>query len=97
MARNVSDLSMLLSLQAGFDARAPLSIEQDPAMSAQPLQREFRGTRVAWLGDWGGYLPMEDGVLALCTAALKTFQDIGASSRKPGRSRSRRFADRASL
>lgn len=77
MARTVSDLAMLLSVQAGYDARAPLSIEQDPSMFAGSLKRDFKGTRIAWLGDWGGYLPMEAGVLDLCRSGLKAFQDIG--------------------
>lgn len=77
MARTVKDLAMLLSVQAGYDARAPLSIAQDPAMFTGSLERDWKGTRVAWLGDWNGHLPMEPGVLELCQSGLKTFQDIG--------------------
>jgi amidase len=77
MARNASDLAMLLSVQAGYDARAPLSNRQDPAQFTQSLKRDFRGTKIAWLGDFGGYLPFEPGVLDLCKAALKTFEGLG--------------------
>jgi amidase len=77
MARTVTDLAMLLSTQAGFYPRAPLAIEQDPVMLAGPVKRDFKGTRLAWLGDWGGYLPVEPGVLELCGAALKVFEDMG--------------------
>ena len=77
MARNASDLAMLLSVQAGYDPRVPLSNRQDAAQFTQPLQRDFRGTRIAWLGDLGGYLPFEPGVLDLCRAALKTFESLG--------------------
>jgi hypothetical protein len=45
MARNVPDLAMLLSVQAGYDARAPLSNEQDPAQlqgRSHRLGRRFR-------------------------------------------------------
>ena len=35
--------------------------------------------RLAWLGDWGGYLPMEDGVLECCRAALPAFESIGST------------------
>ncbi|WP_322012466.1 amidase [Paraburkholderia sp. J12] len=77
MGRSVADMAMLLSVQAGYDPRAPLSIAQDPAIFAGPLARDFGGTRIGWLGNYDGYLPMEDGVLALCETALKDFEAIG--------------------
>ncbi|CAG9275125.1 Amidase [Paraburkholderia unamae] len=77
MGRTVRDLAMLLSTQAGYDARAPLSIAEDPAQFAGSLERDFGGARIGWLGDYDGYLPMEDGVLALCETALNDFGSIG--------------------
>jgi len=56
MARTVPDLAMLLSVIAGYDARAPLSLHEDPARFTESLQRGFTGARIAWLGDFGGYL-----------------------------------------
>ncbi|HTT11957.1 MAG TPA: amidase [Burkholderiaceae bacterium] len=77
MARTVSDLALLFATQAGADARAPLSIREDPATLAAPLQRDLAGTRVAWLGDLGGYLPFEPGILELCRAAVTSLTGIG--------------------
>ena len=77
MARTVTDLAMLLSVQAGYDSRAPLSNRQDPAQFAGSLRRDFKGTRIAWLGDFNGYLPFEPGVLDLCRNALKTLEGLG--------------------
>ncbi len=77
MARNVPDLALLLSVQAGYDARAPLSISGDGAAFREPLERDFKGTRIAWTGDYGGYIPYEPEVLDLCKAALKTFEQMG--------------------
>ena len=77
MGRSVPDLAMLLSTQAGYDARAPLSISEDPAQFAGSLERDVGGTRIGWLGNYDGYLPMEDGVLAQCESALKDFESIG--------------------
>jgi amidase len=77
MARTIPDLAMLLATQAGYDPRSPLSIRQDPSLFAGPLERNFKGTRVAWLGDFGGYLPFEPGVLDLCKRSLKTFEQLG--------------------
>ncbi len=79
MGRTVADVAMLLSVQAGFDARVPLSIDQDPAMFARPLERDFKGTRIGWLGDFDGYLPTEPGVVDTCRQALKHFETLGCS------------------
>jgi amidase len=78
MARSVTDLAMLLSVQAGFDDRAPLSMNADPSLFRHALQRDFSGVRIGWLGDFNGYLPMEAGVMELSLAALKNFDAIGA-------------------
>ncbi|MSP50067.1 MAG: amidase [Alphaproteobacteria bacterium] len=77
MARTVPDLAMLLSVQAGYDQRAPLSIAADPLAFAGSLDRDFKGTRIAFLGDFEGYLPYEAGVLEVCRKAMKTFEDLG--------------------
>jgi amidase len=77
MARNVSDLAMMLSVLAGFDPRAPLSMDDDPSIFRQRLERQFKGARIAWLGDFKGYTPCEPEVLDVCKRALKTFESIG--------------------
>ena len=77
IARTVPDLAMLLSVQAGYDARVPLSIRDDPALFTRALERDFKGVRVAWGGDLGGYLPFEPGVFELCEGALKAFERLG--------------------
>jgi len=77
LGRTVSDLAMLFSVQAGGDARAPFSLGDDPAMFARPLDRDWKGGRVGWLGDLGGALPMEAGIMETCTKALKAFEAIG--------------------
>ncbi len=77
MARNVSDLAMLLSMQAGYDERAPLAPPGSGARFAVPLGGDMKGKRIGWLGDFGGATPCEPGVLATCEAALKTFEAMG--------------------
>ncbi|HUA32645.1 MAG TPA: amidase [Candidatus Binataceae bacterium] len=77
MARNPRDLAMLLSVIAGHDSRVPLSIREDPAQFAAPLERDFKGPRIAWSRDFKGYLPFEPGVIDLCERALKAFEDLG--------------------
>ncbi|MDQ0666207.1 amidase [Pseudomonas sp. W2I6] len=77
MGRSVADVARLLSVQAGYDPRVPLSLKEDPAVLGAPLQRDFKGARLGWLGDYNGYLPMEDGVMSLCESALKDFAALG--------------------
>ena len=77
MARNVADLGLLLSVQAGFDPRAPLSMEGGGAQFRGPFKGSVKGKRIAWLGDFKGFAPCEPGVLDVCRQALKTFERLG--------------------
>lgn len=89
MARCVADLALLLSTISGYDVQTPLSLEDDanlksltPANVNDRLRADMSGRKVAWLGDWEGYLPMEDGVLALCEKALAGFPEFGVTVEK---------------
>jgi amidase len=77
MARAVEDLALLLSVQAGYDPRAPLSLPGDGARFRQPLDVKVKGRRIGWLGDFGGQVPHEPEVLEVCRAALKPFEALG--------------------
>ncbi|MGH2856069.1 MAG: amidase [Solirubrobacteraceae bacterium] len=66
MGRTVADVALMLSAVAGADDRSPISLTDDPARFAAPLEREFGGVRVAWSPTLGG-LPIEPAV----TAALE--------------------------
>ncbi len=80
MARNIPDLAMLLSVQAGFDSRLPMTRRQDdPRKFNQPLETELKGKRIGWLGNLGGHLPMEAGMLDICEQSLEHFKTIGCS------------------
>ncbi len=75
MARNVRDLALLLDVMAGHDDRAPLSLRTDGSFLSG-ICRTAPG-RIAWLGDLGGHLPTEPGVLPLCENAVRRFADAG--------------------
>jgi len=77
LARSVSDLSLLLSVQAGADPRAPFSLPDDPAVFAASLKCEWKGGRMGWLGDLQGGLATEPGIMETCTKALSAFRAIG--------------------
>jgi Asp-tRNA(Asn)/Glu-tRNA(Gln) amidotransferase A subunit family amidase len=77
MGRTVRDVAMLLSVMAGPDAGAALDIEENPEIFTQSLRRRFKGTRIAWVGDFNGYLATEPGVLDLCVRSFDAFESLG--------------------
>jgi amidase len=77
MARNVADLALLLSVQAGFDARVPLSLEGDGTEFRRPLDASLKGKRVAWGADFKGHAPCEAGVLEICRKAAGSLESLG--------------------
>ncbi len=76
MARTVGDLALMMSAIAGPDPRAPLSIHEPGASFARPLERDFRGVRVAWSRTLGG-LPVERDVLEVLDAAVPVLETLG--------------------
>ena len=54
MARTVDDVAFLLGVMAGPDPRDP-SCYPSIRRFAAPLERDFRGVRVAWCPDLGGF------------------------------------------
>lgn len=79
MGRTVEDVAALLSVMAGPSDSAALDIEEDPAIFRRPLDRDFRGARIAWVGDYDGYLATEPGVLETCRSAFPAFEALGAT------------------
>ncbi len=80
MARSVADLARLLAIQAGWDARAPLSIAEDGrAFERPPDPGAARGCRIGWLADLDGHLPFEPGILEVCQQALARLQALGCT------------------
>lgn len=77
MGRTVADVAALLATQAGHDPRDPLSLDDDSL--SLDADRDFAGARIGWLGDFGGYLAFEPGVLELCRQSLDVFRSLGCS------------------
>ncbi len=76
MARSVADVAFGLSVIAGADGRDPQSWQSDPASFAGSLDRDWRGTRIAWSLDLGG-LPLDRRVRNVLDNQRKTFEDLG--------------------
>ena len=84
MGRRVIDVAMLLGTQAGWDARVPTALPgtldelTSPESCQMHLQGSLSGVRIGWLGDLGGHLATEPGILETCERALQRMEGDGA-------------------
>ena len=76
MARTVADVALLLGAMAGPDPRSPIAIAEAGDRFRQPLDRDFRGVRVAWSRDLGG-LPIDRRVTTALEPQRKIFETLG--------------------
>jgi amidase len=76
MGRTIEDVARLLAVQAGENPEVPFGRPVQNYVAG--LDRDIRGLRIGWLGDWGGAYATEPGILDLCEAALHQFEEMGA-------------------
>jgi len=76
MARSVADVALFLSAMAGFDPGTPLSFAEDAGRFRAPLNRDFKGTRVAWWRGLGG-IPFEPEIRTVVDANRRVFESLG--------------------
>ena len=88
LGRTVADVALMMGSIAGYYDGIPFSFD-DPDFKSlttknvnEKLKADHKGKKIGWIGDWGGYLPMEDGVIAQCEKALKSFDQLGVSVEK---------------
>ena len=79
MARNVEDLALLLSVIAGPDGRAPLSLDAPGGDFAPPLTGDLAGVRVALSVDLGGAFQVDRSVADVVAAQGGVFEQAGAT------------------
>jgi amidase len=75
MARTVADVALMLSVLAGPDPRSPIAIAESGDRFAQPLDRDFKGVRIAWVRDLG--LPFEPAVKQTVDSVRGVFEGLG--------------------
>ena len=75
MARTVGDVAMVLSAMAGPDARSPIALQDAGEIFARSLERDFRGTRIAWAS--GFDLPFDARVKKIVDAQVRVFEALG--------------------
>jgi amidase len=76
MARNVADAALFLSVMAGPNTLDPLMIDESGAPFRASLERNFKGTRVAWFTTLGG-IPFEPEITRVVNENRKVFADLG--------------------
>jgi amidase len=75
VARNVTDCAFFLSVLAGYDHHSPISIDQSGSQFAQPLDRSFKGVRVAMFKDMG--LPWDPEAKSAVHAQRTVLESLG--------------------
>ena len=76
MARTVQDAALMLSAIAGPDSRSPIAIAEPGSLFRRPLERDFKGTRIAWSCDFGE-LPVDPRVTTVIDGQRHTFESLG--------------------
>jgi amidase len=76
LGRSAADLALALSTIAGPDPNTPLAINEGGELFARPLDRNFKGVRVAWFKDLGG-VPFDARVRTVVDAHRATFESLG--------------------
>ncbi len=76
MGRNVADVALVMQAISGPATGSPLAYGEPGAVFAANLEREFRGTKIAWSRDLGG-LPIDPRTTAVLEAARPAFTAIG--------------------
>jgi amidase len=79
MGRTARDVAQLLAVQAGFDARVPLSMADGVDFTRTLDGLECKGLRIGWLADLDGYLPMQAGILSVCEQGLRRLASLGCA------------------
>ena len=76
IGRSVRDVALMLSAIAGPDPRSPLALAEDGARFRAPLDRNFKGARVAWWKGLGG-IPFEPEIRSAVDANRRVFEALG--------------------
>lgn len=79
MAREVSDIALVMSVIAGAHPRNPMPNPVPPGRFTEPLQRDLSGVRIAFSPDFGIGVPVQKEVLRTLEKQLEVFESLGAS------------------
>lgn len=78
MAREVSDLALMMNVMSGPDPRVPTSIQEADVDFRVGLRSGVSGLRIGWSPDVGLGVPVDPEVVRVAEHALAVFADAGA-------------------
>jgi len=78
MAREVSDLALMMNAISGPDPRVPTSIPEKDLDFRVGLRSGIAGLRIGWSADVGLGMPVEPAVVAVAERALAVLAEAGA-------------------
>jgi amidase len=79
MGRTVADVALFLDALSGYDDREALSLPTPQTPFLAEARAARRPKRVAFSASLGGLTPVDPEVAALCAAAAKRFESMGAT------------------
>ncbi|MBL6458935.1 amidase [Belnapia sp. T6] len=77
MGRSVADVALFLDTMAGWDLNDPLTYDAPATSYAQSLAP--RPLRIGFTADFHGALPVDRETRAICTAAVRRFEEAGCT------------------
>lgn len=77
MARDVGDLALCLDAMAGFDARAPITLEKPRESFQAALARADHKVRIGFAPDLNGFAPVEGEIRDAMAAAMSAVEKAG--------------------
>lgn len=77
IARNVQDVSLMMTIISGADNRSPLSITESGSLFLKPFNTDLTDLRVAWTADLGGTVPVDPEVKRILENQMEVFRSLG--------------------
>lgn len=77
MGRSVADVALALSVMAGPDPRCPTALQTPGTLFTHPLERDFKGCRMAFSPDFGRQMPVDSKVSAVIESQRHVFSELG--------------------
>jgi amidase len=79
MARSVADVALFLDTMAGWDPSDPLTYDAPGVSYGATVAASPPRLRIAYSADFNGALPVDRETRAICTAAVRRFEDAGCT------------------
>lgn len=84
MAREVSDIALMMSVTAGAHPRSPITNPVPPVRFSEPLERDLTGLRIGYSPDFGIGVPVDQEVRRALEKQLNVFDQLGAHVEQAG-------------